>query len=55
MTTFSTVGLGNFTTYHTIPEELKGERYEYCEPFFERIGRRKNEKRKSSLRKFFLL
>lgn len=55
MTTFSTVGLGNFTPCSILPEGLKGERYEYCEPFFERIGRRKNEKRKSSLRKFFLL
>lgn len=55
MTTFSTVGLGNFTPCSILPEGLKGERYEYCEPLFERITGRKNAKKKNSLRKFFLL
>lgn len=55
MTTFSTVGLGNFTPCNIFPEELKGERYEYCEPFFEKIGRKHNEKKKSFLHKLFFL
>lgn len=55
MTTFSTVELGNFTQYNLLPEGLKGERYEYCEPFFERITGKKADRKKNSLRKLFLL